>query len=689
MITRRQQCSRTRWAGTLLTLTLSIVGGAACGQDPNLGLATDGPILVDGATAAFTGNELAQGETDLNGDGDATDRVVHVFDAWTGMTQTLDINASGMILREPLLAIFAPERTNGDLNGDGDQIDVGLQVFNTERQTLRDVGLAVFPTSDPALFDGRRLAIGADERFEGRDLNGDGDTDDSVVHLLDLETDTLTNTGLATEFGIERFDVGFGGRFIGIRVAEGKQGERDLNGDGDLRDSVLHILDTQTGEITNTGLVPDFDGAFQLGAGVALVLVNEIIQGADLNGDGDVRGVVLRQIDLESGQTHGPDLLLQSQPFSFDPDQGIATFLVDEDSNGVDLDGDGQTLGAVVHALFTDTREVVNLGLRGSVAAIAPEGRLVVLHSEGPAGLDQNGDGDATDRVVQIVRIRPIEVIHTGKAFSTMSLLGGPLTLDRMPRDVLTFLVGEAEQGGLDLNGDGDAMDAVLHVTDLRTGATRSTGIDAQLLLATAFGPLVPPSGGHLGVPVAELFQGETDLNGDGDALDVVLHRVDVATGEATNTGVAIPSFQLPVLLEAVRGEGFVAVPTPEGDVDLNQDGDLLDSVVVLVDLATGRLTNTCRAAAQSTNQIKSIGLSGTSGLFVPGTTLPFGIHGAQGGVISPGPGPGDVFAFTVSEAQEGMDLNDDGDLLDNVAHALRLVDNDGDGRFEIASRCQ
>ena len=44
---------------------------------------------------------------------------------------------------------------------------------------------------------------------------------------------------------------------------------------------------------------------------------------------------------------------------------------------------------------------------------------------------------------------------------------------------LVAFTVSEADHGATDLNGDGDALDNVLHVLDLLTGVTKSTGRSA------------------------------------------------------------------------------------------------------------------------------------------------------------------------------------------------------------------
>jgi hypothetical protein len=638
-------------------------------------------MLVDGTTVAFTVSEFGQGSVDLNGDGDVEDRIAHVFDVREGRVRNLRLDTGQMLLRGRLLAIFASEFGNADLNGDGDQDDQVLHVFDTERQTLRNLGVAVFPSIDQALFDGRRLAIGVDELSQDADLNGDGDASDGVVHVFDVQTGRLQNTRLATEFAIERFDVSLGGRFIGVRVAEVGQGGSDLNGDGDADDSVVHIFDTARGTSFNTGLAVFFDGGFRLGAGVALVSANEISQNADLNRDGDRSDLLLQQVDLGSGRIRSIDLPLLTGGFQFDPDQGIATFDVSEEAAGVDLDGNGMLQDAVAHALFTGSGRTLNLRRSGFVLRIAPRARLVF--AQGEVASDLNDDGDQSDAVVQLIDLRPLRVVNTGRALSLGAGPPFPPALDPTDGDFFAFLVGESEQGSRDLNGDGDATDAVLHFADLSSFAVTNSSLDGQLLFAVPFGPLLPPSRGRIAVPVAEFLQGR-DLNGDGALDDGVLQIFDLRTRAVVNTRVAVPQLGSLPLLAIVRGDGFVSVATPEDGIDLNGDGDGIDPVLQLVDLATATVTNTRRAVGINVGAIAFVGLTGTSSFFVPGFA-PFGISQDMG-VLSPGPGPGDAFSFGLSESDQGVDVNGDGDFVDIIVNATRLVDRDGDRRFDFAT---
>ena len=116
------------------------------------------------------------------------------------------------------------------------------------------------------------------------------------------------------------------------------------------------------------------------------------------------------------------------------------------------------------------------------------------------------------------------------------------------------------------------SLDRILHVYDTRTRRTRN------LSLSAAGGFEV--DGHHVAAVVIESFQGNTDLNDDGDTDDFVFHLIDARNGAAVNTAL-VPRFDFS--LEA--GIAVLGVSeSGQGNADLNDDGDDGDSVIHVIE---------------------------------------------------------------------------------------------------------
>ena len=147
---------------------------------------------------------------------------------------------------------------------------------------------------DFSRLSGNWLVLPVSESQQGEDLNGDGDTEDRVIHVHNLETGETVNLGLAEE--PDDFPS-LSGNWLVLLVSESQQGE-DLNGDGDTEDRVIHVHNLETGETVNLRLAGSF---FSLSGNWLLLWVSELSQGEDLNGDGDLRGEVPHVHNLETG----------------------------------------------------------------------------------------------------------------------------------------------------------------------------------------------------------------------------------------------------------------------------------------------------------------------------------------------------------------------------------------------------
>ena len=189
---------------------------------------------------------------------------------------------------------------------------------------------------------------------------------------------------------------------------------------------------------------------------------------------------------------------------------GAWAVLVSESDQGAsDLNGDGDTLDWVqyVHdpaSGLTSNLEIASVFFPSAEA----DGALVLADEEATSGRDRNGDGDAFDDVLVVVDPVVPHMLDT-----RLAVPGGAGNL-AVVGDVIGFTVSEAAQGASDLDRDGDAEDAVVHVHDLPSARTTNLGLDALWLAGTQRQLLL----------LREEWRSEIDWNGDGDQEDRVLH---------------------------------------------------------------------------------------------------------------------------------------------------------------------
>jgi cysteine-rich repeat protein len=294
---------------------------------------------------------------------------------------------------------------------------------------------------------------------------------------------------------------------------------------------------------------------------------------ADLSGDGDIDDVVLEVLDTTVSPPRRTNLRRSAERVVVAGD--TAAFLVPERSDGIDRNRDGDLLDAFVHASVRGgipadlDKEALDLAISsGWLAALVPPSdgglpfaeicrspasggcwkplgtRATSIHASGDViavlapecsfedsasgsctgeRTDLNGDGDFGDRVLRVYRAdagRLIETRHAGEEF----VLG-----DR----IIALRTREAAQGA-DLNADGDGSDDVLLVFDLETERLLNTGQAVLPCPLEACDPRFPyrVSGDTVTYITSECEQsgtvfegcraGGTDLNGDGDAGDLI-----------------------------------------------------------------------------------------------------------------------------------------------------------------------
>lgn len=493
----------------------------------NLGLAVSGQVGT-GAVRLVLASEEDQGR-DLTGDGDLEDSVWHILRQLPG-APVADLVNTGLAGTGPsgpfpgpssdsndALALFlvSEAATGVDLDHDGDPFEVATWTFNARTGRLQGLpfahvqhalggDLAAFLVQNE-LGNGFELFV-----FDGRD---------GSLTQLPVEPSGL----LATGDGLVAFGRAENGAF-------------DLNADGDADDPlVLHVYDSDSGRVWNASLAVHSPVAIR-GGFVGLTVSEELNGSIDLDGNGSTEDVVFVAVDGRSGLLRIPGFHhAELAEFESHPPE---RFLLMAFEGREDLDGDGN-LGDAIALVYDPARdEILSSGMTASYPFLHLAGRWLGLVAFDPAGSFEN-----VPFVHDTLTGRTTSLGFTGLFLAALEeqLLGVELRFgvpwdffawdpragttrfpDLRVRHVVPMSAGEAlllvGEDGLDLNGDGDVVDVVLHHYDAPTRRV------TNLRLATT--SAVRGSDGRAAVLVSEEDQGGLDLNGDGDAEDLVLHEV-------------------------------------------------------------------------------------------------------------------------------------------------------------------
>lgn len=345
----------------------------------------------------------------------------------------------------------------------------------------------------------------------------------------------------------------------------------DWNADGDQLDDVFVAIDPTSGQVVHVGLAAAaFASGLTTTSGLVYTYVSEASQGAtDLNGDGDASDFVACRFDAETGAT---SVVPAVDSWRFVAEDGSRVLVDLRESPGNDFNFDNDVLDLVLHQWNPTTGALTNLGLVAAKVIPLPGGDAIVEAPELQNSLDWNGDGDVVDVMIRQLDISALAWVTTPFQGSIESVSGSFVAVSEFEIQI-----------GSDLNNDGDTNDRIVGVWDAA----------AQVAVhGTLSGSNIRSSGSRVVFVASEVDSAATDLNGDGDAIDVVLTEMNAITGatqfirEARNTFGGV-FFDL--------SGSRVAYPTSEPwllsqglPADRNGDGDALDSVMTVRDLATG-----------------------------------------------------------------------------------------------------
>ncbi len=509
-------------------------------------LDNDGPLLF------FPLREADQGF--LNGDLDQTDTM---FGWWYPATPSVTFHPYGGVASNgrafgPKALVTIDEAQEGgapSLNPpDADTVDrVGATIDVTAPPGTRFVVPRAMSANLLQQLDGNFAAFVVSEPNGAVDLNGDADQTDNVILVHNVATNTLV--GLAGQIPTALqgardtqpaavFDVASTSRVV-YYVNE-VTAAQDLNGDGDLFDNVPSLWDP-----TGAPFVETFPGvalgvrlqagnnpriASYLGTRVFYTsMENRTIGPADDNGNStQLEQEVLRWTDQATPTVStvlAPNLLGFPSLTGLALDGGFlvevgTTFLsvvVQESANGfLDLSGDG-LIGPAL--LLIDASTLVPTVFNTSLSPMAsPAPALIPITGiDGPSGLavlisetangNLNGDGDATDTLLFYVPFAtPTAPLNLGSSAAVDVHLAG----------TRIGIIASEQTNVTDYNTDGDSLDMVFR-------AFSTAGLELQPGLTAAPTARVAADDGSLWAFLRSEVAEASDLNGDGDQLDVVV----------------------------------------------------------------------------------------------------------------------------------------------------------------------
>lgn len=385
------------------------------------------------------------------------------------------------------------------------------------------------------------------------------------VYVRDRVAGTTERVSIATD-GIrgnagsisERGSISADGRFVAFTSHATNLVPGDTNG---IEDAFVHDRQTGTNERVSIASDGSQAAAFTGAIGAALSADGRLVAFASdatnlVPGDTNVCGTLLNRcldvfvhdrltgfterVSVASDGSQGEgDFIGADFDYSISADGRFVAFnadfsnLVPGDTNGIedvfvrgvdptdlavdkDLNSDGDVADTVLRVLATADADAAPATLGPADEVSAMDGNAAFLRPEAagapgsPTGIDLNGDGDTKDLVVHLWRTSgPAENLSRAAARVSLS------------RGYVAALISEAAQGNSDLNGDVDTDDNVLAVNRIGEHAWRNVRQAADCLGTVA---------SIVVIITPEEAEGK-DLNADGDVHDRVLQIYDADAG--------------------------------------------------------------------------------------------------------------------------------------------------------------
>ena len=543
-------------------------------------VAASTPVVISGKYAAFLADEATTGAggTDMNGDGDKIDSIAVVVNMSTTVETKLDVAATAMAWIGSELYLVVDESLDGrDWNGDADTNDIVLLHITATGLTTTPPVVADFDFIDRVSAVGATKLVSFGTNLFYSSARPPVNPTDSNLFVISAATPT-TVAMVATMDAVNPLSPTIlmkdeGLIFLGLdETTEGA----DLNGDADMLDTnVLALFDGTLAApvIRNTGLAMP-------AAGYVLRARRTTATSHDWN-----VGFLVSEADQGNTNLNDPTLFAGT----WKPSQCVGF----EDADA--LDCILHYLNFAAWDLNPVTSPPVNTGLVGCrkiaiannyIATITPEqGAADPNGAEGTC--DLNGDGDVLDYVVRWVQMTTpvLPLTPAANIHALTNVAGGTHGLAELGT---RFVIEVSEaQDNLDINGDAlKTLDLIGWVTpsgsantstpwDFTHGSASSTYIGTAWMTET-------PDRTHLDLALQEKVMG-VNINAhvppiageDLDTLDSV-PTFPLFTGSPTYLGfpgiaIAVQTGNSGIVI--ARNIGFYRVSEAEDSRDWNSDG--------------------------------------------------------------------------------------------------------------------
>jgi hypothetical protein len=368
---------------SFLILT-SILRFSVAAQTINTGVVGE-PVAAesfDNGIIVFSTSEFSVG-FDLNGDGDELDYVIRYYNVSSGVTTNTTAVGENPAIGDNIIAFTTYEGYIGeDLNNDTETDDYILRYYDIVSGITENTGeFGLEPVVDNGV-----IVFFVAEDWLDEDLNGDGNKVDRFIWYYNVSSGVTFNaTTISGTYASKRGDI------IAFETRESWD-NIDLNGDGDMLDSVIRYYNMSTGIITNTtavGYEPSFDGNI-------IAFYTEEFDVGDLNGDGDTSDRIIRYYNISSGT------ITNTTVYGTFPcvEGDIIAFETWEPDFGEDVNGDGDTDDNVIRYYNILSGVVATTAEMGFYASV--DGRKIAFGTyESHLGQDVNGDGDQNDVIIR------------------------------------------------------------------------------------------------------------------------------------------------------------------------------------------------------------------------------------------------------------------------------------------------